>query len=273
MGARHLLLAMSDLPTRFEELHGRLAEALLACRADADARSVHALRTTTRRIEALLQKVLTEHPRAAKLDRRIEKALRQLKKVRKAAGPVRDIDVQRKLCAEIVEEVVKRRSEGEKKAVRDEGAKLDKFLRRQRRDCAKDVGETLREVEVKLERALTRAGAALVNVDGISMLKTAKQLVVEGSSAHESGEDLHSLRKRMKAPRYLAEMQDTSRVAVTMAKDLKKVLDDIGRWHDLMLLEDATKSVLGKRSVLTVDIARELDVSLRKAKRSAARYE
>jgi CHAD domain-containing protein len=262
---------MGDLSKSFEELHGKVAEALLACRADVDQHAVHLLRTTTRRIEALLRKGLKEHPRAKSSDSKIEKALQRLKKVRRAAGPVRDIDVQRKLCAEIVQKFGERRGVGEKTKLQDEGAKLDAHLRRKRRERAKELDRLLLKAEPKLGGALTGIRDALKNMSGVSLLKTARELAADDSPKERGEEDLHSYRKRMKAPRYLAEMQGSSRAALALAKDLKRVLDDIGRWHDLMLLDDVAKKVLGKRSILTVGIARERDVALRKAERSADR--
>lgn len=127
---------MSDLSQPFQELHARLAEAVLACRGDADKDAVHLLRTTRRRIEALLRKVLSEHPDAKKYGKKIEKALKQLRKARKAAGPVRDLDVQRKLCGEIVEG---RRGDDDNARLQKEFAKMDRHLRGQRTERTKGL--------------------------------------------------------------------------------------------------------------------------------------
>lgn len=45
------------------------------------------------------------------------------------------------------------------------------------------------------------------------------------------------------------------------------MLDLIGRWHDLMLLQEEASAVLGKRSILTEIVAKERDVALHNAKR------
>ena|SRR5664280_598067 len=56
-------------------------------REDLDPERVHKLRTTTRRVEAILSAVEVAKPRARR------QLLRSLKKVRRAAGVVRDMDV------------------------------------------------------------------------------------------------------------------------------------------------------------------------------------
>lgn len=80
-----------------------LEAALSVCLADPGHKPVHKLRTATRRVEAqliLLGMVpsLPEHRKEA------EKLLRGLKKLRRAAGEVRDLDVHRKMLDELAGE-------------------------------------------------------------------------------------------------------------------------------------------------------------------------
>ena len=65
---------------------------------DADPDAVHRVRTGSRRLQAMLEAMLREAgPAARALERPARAWLRELKQVRRAAGPVRDLDVQRKL--------------------------------------------------------------------------------------------------------------------------------------------------------------------------------
>ena len=65
---------------------------------DADPDAVHRVRTGSRRLQAMLEAMLREAgPAADALERPARAWLRELKQVRRAAGAVRDLDVQRKL--------------------------------------------------------------------------------------------------------------------------------------------------------------------------------
>jgi CHAD domain-containing protein len=232
---------------------------------------VHSLRTTTRRIEALLRKVLDDHPRAVRLHGKIEKVLHQLKKVRRAAGPVRDLDVQCELMVEIAETYRIVESVQQRKEVSSECRELDHNLHRRRKQLAAKLTKTLKDAEPILERALERVPDAMGNMREISVLKTARRMVLDNQLDLNcvDGERLHRYRKRTKAARYLAEMKKTSPIAQRLAKRLKRVLDDIGRWHDLMLLSQRSKAVLGEQSLLMQAIKTELDRALSVATHSA----
>jgi CHAD domain-containing protein len=256
---------MANLSIIFEQLHTDLAECLIACRTDPDTRTVHSVRTTARRIEALLRKVVDDHPRAVRLRGKIEKALHQLKKIRRAAGPVRDLDVQRELMMEITEASRIVESVKQRKEVSSESKGLDYRLHRQRKQLAANLTKTLKDAEPALERALDRVPDAMGNMSEISALKTVKRMVMDNQLDLNgvNGESLHLYRKRTKVARYLAEMEKTSSAAQRLANRLKKVLDDIGRWHDLMLLSEESKAVLGKQSMLTQAIRAERNRALK----------
>lgn len=262
---------MANLSSTFEQLQTNLAKSLVACRTHPDSHVVHSLRTTTRRIEALLRKELDDHPRAIRLRGKVEKALCQLKKVRRAAGPVRDFDVQSMLTVEITEMSRTVASIEQRKELDDECNGLDHRLRRRRQKAAATLIRVLNDAEPALELALERIPDAMSNLHEISPLKTAESLVLRSSPILNdiSSKSLHSYRKRTKAARYLAEIQETSRVAQRLAKSLKRILDDIGRWHDLMLLSQEAKALLGKRAILTRAINAERGRALRIATHSA----
>src|ERR1017187_7315792 len=73
-----------------------LDAAILLCLADPEKSAVHRLRTTTRRIEAQLA-LLSMLPGLPPHEDEQRKVLRLIKKLRRSAGKVRDIDVQRDL--------------------------------------------------------------------------------------------------------------------------------------------------------------------------------
>ena len=79
-----------------------LEAALSVCLADPGVKPVHRLRPETRRVEAqlLLLAAMPEMPEHRSASERLRRALRRL---RQAAGEVRDLDVQRKRLEEIAE--------------------------------------------------------------------------------------------------------------------------------------------------------------------------
>src|ERR1700732_2222799 len=77
-------------------LAGAFNAALAQCVEGADADAVHRVRTGSRRLQAMLEAMLRENATFA-LDHPTRPWLRQLKQIRRAAAPVRDLDVHRKL--------------------------------------------------------------------------------------------------------------------------------------------------------------------------------
>ncbi len=263
---------MATLSSTFETLNTDLAEAFVACRPDPGSRAVHSLRIAVRRTEALLHAMTQDHPRDERLRTDTERALRQLKKVRRSAGPVRDLDVQRRWIGEVTAKAAASRSAKEQKSLEGEAKRLDGRLRRQRKELAKKLTSAVRKTEPKLERSLGELAETMAGWHPLSLLNTARRLVLRSSLHLEdaSPEALHLYRKQAKAARYLAEMETTSAPAQRLAKSLKRVLDAIGRWHDLLLLVEGAKAVLGKQSTLVEAIREERERAWKVAVRSAA---
>jgi CHAD domain-containing protein len=99
-------LDASPMLEHLREVAEAMRGTLDACRKDGEApkvEAVHHLRTGTRRVEATLE-TLAREAGARGLGKAAEEArqrwLRQLKKVRRAAGTVRDLDVHRELLAD-----------------------------------------------------------------------------------------------------------------------------------------------------------------------------
>lgn len=79
-----------------------LEAAISVCMADPDHKPVHKLRTETRRVEAELV-LLAQLAEVPEHRGETNGLLKQLKKLRRAAGKVRDLDVQRKLLDEFAD--------------------------------------------------------------------------------------------------------------------------------------------------------------------------
>jgi CHAD domain-containing protein len=254
----------------FEQLHGDLIASLVACRVRPDRKAVHSLRTMVRRVEALLSAVQQDHPRAATLQRSLKKTSRPLQSVRRAAGPVRDLDVQRGLIATIAQRRQPAKTAPERQKLRADCADLDRQLHRRRKQLAKDLASTAKEFEPTLEETLESTGSQLKQLDEIPLLATATRLAAQSSLDLKEIKrgSLHRYRKQIKAARYLAEMDTSSAPAKRLAQRLKKMLDSIGLWHDWMLLGQEAKSAFGKHSILATALRTERNHAWASAVRS-----
>jgi CHAD domain-containing protein len=250
-----------------EQLHGEFFAALEACRVRPEPKAVHRLRTTTRRMEALLTTAKHRRNGGAKLARKIDKALKALKPIRGAAGPVRDMDVQLGLLEGLVKTAGASMQVGDRGALEAEGQKLQARLKRSRKNAVKKLRHVIENVEMKQLQLLSLLQTELSELKWMFLLKDAVAIEQSSSRGLDVGdpESLHDYRKRSKVSRYLAEMENRSAEARRFRKKMKGALDAIGAWHDWMLLSQLAKETLGKSSTLAKAVRQERDRALRRA--------
>ncbi|HZD96102.1 MAG TPA: CHAD domain-containing protein [Candidatus Sulfotelmatobacter sp.] len=189
-------------------------------------KSVHRLRTTIRRIDSL---VSYANPG---LGRKLERSLEKLEDLRKRAGKVRNIDVQRRLLKQVANG-----------------------------STAKDRKILFALLDKKRERQASRLSSALVKLAGTKfssrMERIAERVGIGPSSESRPlapleearlqlagmAEDfpfqqslkpnrLHAARIQLKKIRYLAELADESPERIEFLDELKVVQDAVGEWHD-----------------------------------------
>ena len=256
---------MNRLRQVFETQRVELAHAVVACRNHARPKSVHALRTLTRRMEACLRAIAEEHSRTHRLTGAARKLIKTLNLLRKASGRVRDLDVQSKLILELAGQ-----GRGHAHTTNDADAERIRSLCKERRkDAADKFRKLLTSHEIKLERGLEAVAMAL---EGSRRQEAAPAVMAARwmrktvrSDKKLSKNALHDFRKQTKLARYLAEMQPDSQQAAKLAKELHAVQDAIGKWHDLDLLIGVIKPALGKH----VSLRRQAQLSRRNALRAA----
>lgn len=254
----------------FEHLHSEFFAALEACRVAPDHRAVHQLRTTTRRMEALLNTAKQRRHGNARLERKVDQALKALKPVRSAAGPVRDMDVQLGLLADVVGRAGAAMPVSERSVLSEEGRKLQAELKKCRKDAAVDLRAAIEKSEKKELRRISPLQTDLSGMKWTYLLKDAKALERRSANRLDVADptSLHEYRKRSKCARYLAEMDGESAQSAQFAKRMKDVLNAIGEWHDWMLLTQMAKEAIGKSSILAKVLKGERERSLRRAVRS-----
>ena len=256
-----------------EHLHSEFFAALEACRVRPRQKAVHQLRTTSRRLEALLTTAKRRRRGNGTFGRKVDKALKALKPIRRAAGPVRDMDVQLGLLEDLVRTKVSAMAAGERSVISEEARKLQAKLKRCRKEAAAQLVAAITDAEDQAMRRISPLQTDLLGQKWTLLLKDA--LAIERRSARalvtRDPVSLHAYRKGSKFSRYLAEMEEESETAKLFAKRMKKVLDTIGAWHDWMLLTQLAKETVGKSSALAKIVKKERDRGLRQAVRAVER--
>ncbi|MBV8113372.1 MAG: CHAD domain-containing protein [Silvibacterium sp.] len=281
-----MVVAVSAERERLRELTAALKKNLEACAHDPEVEAVHNVRTGTRRIEAMLDTIVRELSSA-----NAEKAaegnpigdaarawLRFLKRIRRTAAAVRDLDVHRSLLKK--RGLLKKAEPAENgQAAPAENAipgaytlgqqaeDLDAWLKHARLDHTRPLTKSalkwsarlddeLASFETAMEQTPSRRGtprsAAVVALDAFARLSTEMQRLHEGN--------LHDFRKGAKKARYMAESGGDDPQAGAVGKALKRLQDEIGDWHDWLVLADEAHQALGERGAeLTALIEKERD--------------
>jgi CHAD domain-containing protein len=223
-----------------------LEAAILVCLEDPAKKPVHRLRTTTRRVEAQL--ILLSILRVPKVHgEEARKAARLLKKIRRSAGHVRDLDVQQDLIAD-----------NTPSNARDDAGRLRKTLEEQRTDTAKELQDYIEKHRHNLARALESLLNALkrsetLTVPSSKIATLSVDWFVQNAPAKSDNPDsLHTIRKRAKIARYLAESAPKSaHTPRKLAAAFEAVQQSGGEWHDWLILGEIARDELGGSSPLT----------------------
>jgi len=212
-----------------------MGRALTNLSSGQDAESIHSFRTTSRRLQTLLEQIVAR--RDAKRDRNQKKLLKMLDRIRKRAGKVRDLDVQlaalRSLKVpqeprrktQLIQGLIELRAKHEKR--------LQKTLNKQ----------TIREIQKRLKRGAKQVRLEAAG-DPLSVARTMLAQVVR--PAGPVTEDLlHRYRIVVKRARYAAEFAPRSAEAVQFMGQLKQLQDALGNWHDWLTLTQTAARRLG----------------------------
>lgn len=248
------MAAAAAHPVRtLRELVTSLEAAITLALADPAPQAVHKLRTTSRRIEAQLEllALLLDLPGHAKPAKTVHKLLRKL---RRAAGRVRDLDVQFDLVP----------------FQSDEANHLRSLFKRRRKRAAKELLAAIDQRQTKLTRALEALLEALAPAESLTLpAARLEQLILDWyarrapATAKQNHRQLHDTRKAAKLARYMAESARSTR---TVARTFESLQQSGGDWHDWLTLADIAQHELGDSSPLAQDFTR-------RSKRSLAAYQ
>ena len=274
-----------------------LEAGLSVCLADPGHKPVHRLRTETRRVEAQLSLLeqLSKMPKHRDEASRLRRALRRL---RRAAGEVRDVDVQRKRLEELAgagqgpENVTGLMGVSEAaetdlslqataaEELRPAGQALAKGATALRDRLSTKREHAVADLQMLLKKHQSKAAGAAEAL--LEVLEDAEQVTLPAAALVGHAEDmlrrdgllkntdvnsldeddLHTVRKAAKAARYIAETMPESSVAVAAAGRFEALQQAGGQWHDALDLTRAARRFLGKEHALSVFMAVERDRNL-----------
>ncbi len=233
-------------------LHKRVAawvELLARCGSKPTRKRVHALRVVTLRLQAELERDVSELPRASHQAQAMLQFSKQAEKLRQALGPAREIDVwigklhglRASLSAS--EEYVPRSMQECLRGI----DRLEERLQRKRRSAGKKLAAAIEKKKARFTKAAEKLEATpedprLADPAGIAeeLVVDFRRVQAEFSVLDEA--NLHDFRKRIKTVRYLAEMHaGADRECARIATQMKKLQGAIGEWHDWQALADETQ--------------------------------
>jgi len=252
------------------QLTDALRQSLELCAADPAVEAVHDTRTGTRRIEAALEAALRNagaHTGAGEdeLAKAVRAWERLLKRVRRAAAPVRDLDVQRKILKKLAEGNAAQDAVGS--AVTGQVEKLDHALGAEREQRSAPLRKSAAKWAANLDGQYAAFATAMVQRPAQrrrkpDAAKTALDAFARLASQMRQLDvgNLHDFRKGAKKARYMAEAGGEDAHAGAVGKALKRLQDEIGDWHDWLMLAEEAHRVLGEDgAALTAEIERVRD--------------
>jgi CHAD domain-containing protein len=215
---------------RSQLIFQKMERTLLRLSSGRDAESVHNFRTTSRRLQTLLEQIVPERGRNHK------KLLKMLERIRQRAGKVRDIDVQLAALRVLKVPQEPRRKTQLMHGLIELRAKQDKKLRKMlSKPTIRDLQKRLRRAAKRLKSGSDREALAVARAMVARVVRPAG-LVTEDL--------LHQYRVVVKRARYAAEFAPKSADATQFMADMKRLQDVVGNWHDwLTLTHTAVKRI------------------------------
>jgi CHAD domain-containing protein len=228
--------------------HAKALEAAIAVAlANPGKPAVHGVRTLVRRLEAQME-LLQELAALPADSAEAEELRRRLRKLRRAAGVVRDLDVQRK--------TLKTHPSLPKRAA----AELREELKEEREEKAEKLQRVLLKQLPRVAGALEQLLQSVGTANGLVLPDLRLVPLVErwSRSREESGppeglddEQLHTRRKVAKSARYMVESAKGSPAAQRAAARYEEEQEAGGHWHDWVDLEATSREYFGGKHPLT----------------------
>jgi CHAD domain-containing protein len=192
---------------------------------------IHKFRTQSRRVETILREISKDGPRYQ------QKLSKQLCKLRKKTGRVRDLDVQVTMLRNLK---IPQAAKSKSRLIRD---LLDERLQREKQVSQSLDKKTVRDLRKRLKRLKTDLQLS----PGIDLLSTAKRILDDLVQVNSAPDErmLHRYRVVGKRARYVAEMSSDEPNVREFVGQLKNLQDILGEWHDWLQLTERAKRTFG----------------------------
>ena len=277
--------ALTHSMKMFQERVTSLTGALLVGRSSQKEKEVHRVRSATRRMEAQL--ILLELSQILPPDsNQARKVRKRLKIVRRAAGSVRDLDVQTKLIDQAESELQNIAHDDQMRLAAQE---ISEHLQQQRHHEASRLERIVRREGTKLATALDELESTVRPVQRSAV--PTKQLVTRIESwfyanatrSHRSLsvppgqndcagdllaledkniERFHKIRKVAKLCRYMLErLPRRSPAARHLTSQFEAIQEAGGHWHDWLLLQQTAAKGRGRQTELAKAYAARRDIA------------
>jgi len=210
---------------------GKVSRFLGKLSSQPSAENIHKFRTHSRRVETVLQELVQDAPRNQK------KLLKQLVRLRKKAGKLRDLDVQ--IAA--LRNLKVPQAAGSK-------AQLIRLLAEERAEREEQISHLFDKETVRdLRKRLKRAAAELQIPPSTDLLHLATQTIERLGRGNVSAEEktLHQYRIVGKQARYIAELAGDGPEVRRFVDQLKRMQDVLGDWHDWQQLSEKAQHHCG----------------------------
>jgi CHAD domain-containing protein len=210
---------------------------------------VHDLRVWSRRLQQTMRVVVPESPPRAS-----RKLIKMLRRVRRALGPLRNLDVNAQL-------VRRRLEEAPSPVLHDAWEQLKNNLQQQRGTLLAEARDAVAENDfiafiARAQKVLSQAdidanptgSLEAAVIASLSDWDQAHSLAAESRSV----DNLHGLRIATKRLRYRAELAaDIGAASLRpLVKDLKEIQAALGDWHDRSVLLQCTAEFIGQPEFL-----------------------
>lgn len=217
-------------PAKF--IFRKMERELVRLESDQQPDAVHGFRTTSRRLETLLEQIVCSGGRNQ------AKLLKLLGGIRRRAGHVRDVDVQLAALRSLKVPLEPRRKTQLTQSLIELRAKHERKLRKLLKK------KVVREIRKRLKHALETTNSGKIR----EPLVAAKQILAGVPiSAGQASEDLlHRYRIAVKRARYAAEFAPQSPESTELIAQLKQMQDALGSWHDWFTLTQTAAQTLGE---------------------------
>ena len=223
---RAIIVPHNFAEAKVRALFERMSRQISRVAKELTPENVHHFRTNTRRVEALVEQLASESGSESKL-------LRQLSKLRKRAGKLRDLDVQISFLKEL--KVPDRQNHR---------AQLLEQLAEEKSRRAKKLAAAFDAGSVRKLRNRLRKVSSEIDLGRVDLLRMAFVQLPHPTSASLNEKELHACRIAAKRARYLAELSDAP-AAKLFIEELKRAQDAVGEWHDVLKLTERAEKLLG----------------------------